>query len=104
MSRPSSLRLMVRPPKLWLMPSTFLPVCTGGSSNTRQSTGRTLVTRVLFLAFGCLDFGLMGVFPPDEEMVFLVPKVGLEPTCSCERRILSPLRLPVPPLRRENEV
>src|SRR3990172_7959272 len=32
-----------------------------------------------------------------------VPAVGIEPTWSCPRRILSPLRLPVPPRRhREN--
>ena len=29
-----------------------------------------------------------------------LPKEGLEPSWSCPRRILSPLRLPVPPLRR----
>ena len=29
----------------------------------------------------------------------LVPVVGIEPTCPCGRRILSPLRLPVPPHR-----
>ena len=27
----------------------------------------------------------------------LVPRVGLEPTCPCGHRILSPARLPVPP-------
>jgi dipeptidyl aminopeptidase/acylaminoacyl peptidase len=32
-----------------------------------------------------------------------VPKVGLEPTRGFPHRILSPARLPVPPLRRENE-
>src|SRR5574341_1600965 len=33
----------------------------------------------------------------------LVPAVGIEPTWSCPRRILSPLRLPVPPRRpKEN--
>jgi hypothetical protein len=34
--------------------------------------------------------------PPSPTM----PKVGLEPTRSCPHRILSPARLPVPPLRR----
>ncbi len=29
-----------------------------------------------------------------------VPKEGIEPSQGCPRRILSPLRLPVPPLRR----
>ncbi len=29
----------------------------------------------------------------------MVPEVGIEPTCPCERGILSPLRLPVSPLR-----
>src|SRR5438128_5278717 len=33
-----------------------------------------------------------------------VPKVGLEPTLSCENRILSPARLPIPPLRPQNPV
>ena len=32
-------------------------------------------------------------------MFILVPEVGIEPTCPCERGILSPLRLPVSPLR-----
>jgi hypothetical protein len=30
-----------------------------------------------------------------------VPKVGIEPTRYCYHRILSPARLPIPPLRRE---
>ncbi len=34
----------------------------------------------------------------------LVGKVGLEPTRSCDRRILSPLRLPIPPLARPNKI
>jgi hypothetical protein len=29
----------------------------------------------------------------------LVPEVGIEPTWGCPRGILSPVRLPVPPLR-----
>ena len=29
----------------------------------------------------------------------MVPEAGLEPACPCERRILSPLRLPISPLR-----
>lgn len=29
-----------------------------------------------------------------------MPEVGIEPTWSCDRRILSPLRLPVSPLRQ----
>jgi hypothetical protein len=32
-------------------------------------------------------------------LIFLVPKKGVEPLRCCHRRILSPLRLPVPPLR-----
>ena len=31
-----------------------------------------------------------------------MPKVGIEPTPSCEDRILNPARLPVPPLRQKN--
>jgi hypothetical protein len=30
----------------------------------------------------------------------LVPEEGLEPSQCCHRRILSPLRLPIPPFRR----
>ena len=30
----------------------------------------------------------------------MVPKAGIEPARSCPHRILSPARLPVPPLRR----
>ena len=37
---------------------------------------------------------------PQAEGTRMVPEVGIEPTCPCERRILSPLRLPVSPLRR----
>ena len=33
----------------------------------------------------------------------LVPEVGLEPTWACARGILSPVRLPVSPLRRMPE-
>ena len=36
----------------------------------------------------------------DFEVAFLVPEVGIEPTWGCPQRILSPSRLPVPPLRR----
>jgi hypothetical protein len=36
-------------------------------------------------------------------MISLVPKTGLEPVRPCGRRILNPLRLPIPPLRRTNE-
>ena len=32
---------------------------------------------------------------------YLVPEVGLEPTRHCCRRILSPLRLPIPPFRHK---
>ena len=32
--------------------------------------------------------------------IHVVPEVGLEPTRSCDHRILSPARLPIPPLRR----
>ena len=35
-----------------------------------------------------------------DRLSSLGPEVGLEPTSSCERRILSPLRLPIPPARR----
>ena len=31
--------------------------------------------------------------------IFLVPEIGFEPIRCCHRGILSPLRLPVPPLR-----
>ena len=31
-----------------------------------------------------------------------IPKVGLEPTLPCGKRILNPSRLPIPPLRRLN--
>ncbi len=31
---------------------------------------------------------------------FIVPEVGLEPTRGCPHRILSPARLPIPPLRQ----
>ena len=30
-----------------------------------------------------------------------MPEVGLEPTCPCERQILSLVRIPISPLRRE---
>ncbi len=33
-------------------------------------------------------------------MIFLVPELGIEPRWACARGILSPLRLPVSPLRR----
>ena len=32
--------------------------------------------------------------------VCLVLEVGLEPTCCHQRRILNPVRLPIPPLQR----
>ncbi len=35
----------------------------------------------------------------ESSMISEVPKVGIEPTSPCEQRILSPPRLPVPPLR-----
>ncbi len=34
-------------------------------------------------------------------MIFLVLKAGLEPARSCPRRILSPVRLPIPPLQQK---
>src|SRR5579859_5481366 len=34
---------------------------------------------------------------PSADVVFLVPSAGLEPALPCEKRILSPLRLPIPP-------
>jgi hypothetical protein len=37
------------------------------------------------------------------SMISLVPKTGLEPVRPCGRRILNPLRLPIPPLRRTYE-
>ncbi len=48
---------------------------------------------------------IAGTIPHDNPVVFigsrgeLVPKVGVEPTLSCENWILSPARLPIPPLR-----
>jgi hypothetical protein len=33
----------------------------------------------------------------------LVPEVGLEPTCPCERQILSLVRIPISPLRQRDE-
>ena len=35
-----------------------------------------------------------------KSVVLLVPGGGVEPPRPCDRRILSPLRLPVPPSRR----
>jgi hypothetical protein len=35
-----------------------------------------------------------------KSLVLLVPEAGLEPAQGCPRRILSPLRLPIPPLRQ----
>ncbi|MDN5361401.1 MAG: hypothetical protein PWP70_448 [Moorella sp. (in: firmicutes)] len=35
-----------------------------------------------------------------EPLLFLVPKAGVEPARYCYHWILSPARLPVPPLRR----
>ena len=32
--------------------------------------------------------------------ILMVPKVGIEPTRYCYRRILNPLRLPIPSLRQ----
>ena len=40
--------------------------------------------------------------PADAGYLRLVPKVGIEPTRPCGHWILSPARLPVPPLRRWN--
>ena len=34
-----------------------------------------------------------------DSFIYLVPEPGIEPGCPCERGILSPLRLPVSPLR-----
>ena len=34
----------------------------------------------------------------------MVPEVGLEPTRCCHRRILNPVRLPVPPLRHQLQI
>ncbi len=34
-------------------------------------------------------------------MIFMVPEVRIELTRGCPRRILSPLRLPISPLRHE---
>ena len=33
----------------------------------------------------------------------MVPELGIEPRCPCERGILSPLRLPVSPLRHARD-
>src|SRR5579871_3350874 len=38
-----------------------------------------------------------------KQMGYLVPGGGVEPPRGCPRRILSPLRLPVPPSRRRNK-
>jgi hypothetical protein len=38
--------------------------------------------------------------PAGTPAVLLVPEEGVEPTRPCGHRILSPARLPVPPLRR----
>ena len=38
------------------------------------------------------------------EGVKRVPEAGVEPARSCERRILSPLRLPVSPPRHGDEI
>ena len=38
----------------------------------------------------------------DKRLIFLVPEVGLEPTRRADPRgILSPVRLPIPPLRHQ---
>ncbi len=41
---------------------------------------------------------------PEIIAVFILPKGGFEPPLSCENRILSPARLPVPPLRLFNDL
>jgi hypothetical protein len=44
--------------------------------------------------------GLDGLLNNSQALVFvLVPKLGIEPRWACTRGILSPLRLPVSPLR-----
>ena len=47
------------------------------------------------------DFGLSGFERPiqSKSFILLVPGGGVEPPRPCDRRILSPLRLPVPPSR-----
>ena len=34
---------------------------------------------------------------PRKPLILMVPRAGLEPACPCGRRILSPVRLPIPP-------
>ena len=36
---------------------------------------------------------------PENLIKYVVPKGGIEPPWDCSRRILSPVRLPIPPLR-----
>jgi hypothetical protein len=58
-----------------------------GESGERIAMGRKKKSAFrLFENLEALDF-------------IMVPEVGIEPTCPCERGILSPLRLPVSPLR-----
>jgi hypothetical protein len=47
------------------------------------------------------DFGFSGFERPiqPKDFILLVPGGGVEPPRGCPRRILSPLRLPVPPSR-----
>ena len=51
------------------------------------STAKSLVVEVL------------GALETPKHLLSLVPEVGIEPTWSCPRGILSPVRLPVSPLR-----
>ena len=44
-----------------------------------------------------VDFGLIQY----KSFILMVPGGGVEPPRGCPRRILSPLRLPVPPSRRK---
>ena len=39
-----------------------------------------------------------------KTLIYLVPELGIEPRCPCERGILSPLRLPVSPLRHDQQL
>ena len=67
-------------------------------------------TRILFMAHpGCHRYApYCGVFtrtPKKRERkhpIGLIPEEGLEPSIPCEKRILNPPRLPIPPLRLGN--
>ena len=41
--------------------------------------------------------------PVGKLLIYLVPGAGIEPARCCQRWILSPVRLPIPPPRQRNE-